>query len=256
MGVMPDVVVVVPCFNEAERLRLEAFRESLAAEPALSYVLVNDGSADRTRAVLDGFAAERPERVRVLHLERNAGKAEAVRQGVLAAAASGARLVGYWDADLATPLTAIPQFVAAFADPDVALVLGSRVPLLGRRIRRTPRRHYIGRVFATAASYLLDLAVYDTQCGAKLMRATPALLQVFARPFELRWYFDVELLARLMGMQARGEIDVARQCVELPLEVWEDTSGSKVGLRQVPQILGELIRLRGIVAAERSGGCR
>jgi hypothetical protein len=91
------------------------------------------------------------------------------------------------------------------------LVLGSRVPLLGRRIRRTPRRHYIGRVFATAASYLLDLAVYDTQCGAKLMRATPALLQVFARPFELRWYFDVELLARLMGMQARGEIDVTRR---------------------------------------------
>ena len=79
---------------------------------------------------------------------------------------------------------------------------------------------------------------------------------LFSRPFRLRWCFDVEVLARLMGMQARGEIDVARQCVELPLEVWEDTSGSKLGLRQVPQILGELIRLRGIVAAERSGGCR
>ncbi len=248
---MPDVVVVIPCYNEAARLHLPAFRASLAHEPALSYVLVNDGSTDGTRAMLDGFAAEHPERVRALHLECNSGKAEAVRRGVLAAGADGARLVGYWDADLATPLDAIPQFVAAFANPDVMMVLGSRVQLLGKRIRRTPRRHYLGRVFATAASRILDLAVYDTQCGAKLLRATPAMLQLFERPFQLRWCFDVELLARLLGLQAHGQVDVPRQCLELPLDSWEDASGSKLGLRQVPQVVSELLRLRAIVAAER-----
>jgi dolichyl-phosphate beta-glucosyltransferase len=251
MGAMPDVVVVVPCYNEAARLRLPAFRASLAQEPALSYVLVNDGSTDGTRAMLDGFAAEDPARVRVVHLERNAGKAEAVRRGVLHAGELGARLIGYWDADLATPLTAIPQFVAVLADPGIMLVLGSRVQLLGRRIRRTPSRHYIGRVFATAASALLGLAVYDTQCGAKLLRATPDMLALFARPFQLRWCFDVELLARVQGLEARGVIDVERQCVELPLQSWEDASGSKLGLRQVPKVLGELLRLRRIVAEER-----
>jgi hypothetical protein len=145
----------------------------------------------------------------------------------------------------------VPEFVRVLADPDVQMVMGSRVALLGRRIRRKPSRHYIGRVFATAVSILLGLAVYDTQCGAKLMRATPLMLQLFQRPFQLRWCFDVELLARVLGMQARGEIDVARQCVELPLASWEDRSGSKLGLRQVPQVIAELVRLRAIVAEER-----
>ena len=248
---MPDVVIVVPCYNEAARLDLPAFRAALAQQPALSFVFVNDGSTDDTQALLDGFAAEHPTRVVVAVLAQNGGKAEAVRHGILHAGAAGARLVGYWDADLATPLTAVPEFVRVLADPDVQLVLGSRVQLLGRDIRRRPARHYIGRVFATAASLLLGLAVYDTQCGAKLMRATPLMLQAFQRPFRVRWCFDVELLARVLGMQARGEIDVERQCVELPLAAWEDRSGSKLGLRQVPQIVAELVRLRAIVAAER-----
>jgi glycosyltransferase involved in cell wall biosynthesis len=249
---MPDVVVVVPCFNEAARLELGAFRDALARQPALSLVFVNDGSTDGTRALLEGFAAEQPARVVALSLEHNGGKAEAVRRGVLHAGAAGARLVGYWDADLATPLTAVPDFVRVLdGDPEAQLVLGSRVQLLGRSIRRRPQRHYIGRVFATAASLLLRLAVYDTQCGAKLLRATPRMLQPFERPFETRWCFDVELLARVLGMQARGEIDVERQCVELPLMTWEDRSGSKLGLRQVPQVFQELVRLRAIVAEER-----
>lgn len=248
---MPDVVIVVPCYNEAARLDLTAFRAALAQQPALSFVFVNDGSTDGTQSLLAAFAAEHPARVAVSALERNGGKAEAVRRGVLQAGAAGARFVGYWDADLATPLTAVPEFVRVLADPDVQLVLGSRVALLGRRIRRKMSRHYIGRVFATAASILLGLVVYDTQCGAKLMRATPPMLQLFQRPFQLRWCFDVELLARVLGMQARGEIDVARQCVELPLVAWEDRSGSKLGLRQVPQIVAELVRLRAIVAEER-----
>lgn len=250
---MPDVVVVVPCYDEAARFDPPAFRQSLVRDPTLAYVLVNDGSTDGTGRMLDGFAAEHPARVRVLHLERNVGKAEAVRRGVLAAAEERPRLVGYWDADLATPLEAIPDFVARFADPAVQVVLGSRVQLLGRRVRRSARRHYLGRVFATAVSLLLDLAVYDTQCGAKLLRATPAMLALFARPFELRWCFDVELLARLLGLEARGELDVARQCVELPLAAWEDAPGSKIGLRRVPTIAAELLRLRRIVAAERRG---
>lgn len=248
---MPDVVVVVPCYDEAARLNLAAFRDALAQQPSLAFVMVDDGSRDDTRAVLEGFAAESPSRVTALLLAQNGGKAEAVRRGVLHAAERGARLVGYWDADLATPLSAIPGFVRVLANPEIVLVLGSRVQLLGRSIRRRPTRHYIGRVFATAASGLLDLTVYDTQCGAKLMRATPLMLGAFQRPFQLRWCFDVELLARLLGMHARGEIDVLRQCVELPLDAWEDKAGSKIGVRQAMHVLGELVRLRAIVAEAR-----
>ena len=130
MGAMPDVVVVVPCFNEAERLRLEAFRESLAAEPALSYVLVNDGSADRTRAVLDGFAAERPERVRALHLERNCRESRGGSPWHPRRCDPGLRadwLLGRRPGDPADRDSG--DGVAAFANSGVGMVIGSRVPL-------------------------------------------------------------------------------------------------------------------------------
>lgn len=247
---MQSVVIVVPCYNEADRLDLSAFRDSVAREPQLTYLFVDDGSTDRTADMLTAFAAERPDRIQLLRLESNCGKAEAVRRGILSAADS-ADLIGYWDADLATPLAAIPSFVNAFADPAIALVMGSRVQLLGKNVQRKAARHYIGRVFATAVSQLLDLRVYDTQCGAKVLRATPQMRQAFARPFQLRWCFDVELLARLLGLQARGEFDVERQCLELPLQTWRDVGGSKLGPRQFPHILGELLQLRTIVADER-----
>src|SRR6185295_18030478 len=114
--------------------------------------------------------------------------------------------------------------------------------------------HYIGLLFATVVSQLLDLRVYDTQCGAKLLRATPQMLAVFSRPFQLRWCFDVELLARLLGLQERSEFDVYRQCVELPLQSWRDVGGSKLGPGQFPKIARELLRLRRIVADERAAG--
>src|SRR5262249_9736040 len=106
--------------------------------------------------------------------------------------------------------------------------LGSRVKLLGRSIERHAWRHYLGRVFATLVSEMLHLAVYDTQCGAKLFRSTPNLRRVLARPFSTTWLFDVEILARLIGESSEGTAAVARYLYELPLDEWRDVPGSKL----------------------------
>lgn len=223
----PKVVIVVPCYNEARRLRTSDFLDFLDLHP-VDFLFVNDGSKDNTAEVLAKLRALRPDRIDVLDDGTNRGKAEAVRNGVLRAIANGCELVGFWDADLATPLDAIPDFVAILAArPDIDMVFGSRVKLLGRRVERRASRHYLGRIFATVVSTILRLPIYDTQCGAKLFRIGPDTRNLFDQPFCSRWVFDVELIARFIRKTGCPDT-AARRIYELPLQVWEDVAGSKV----------------------------
>ncbi len=238
--------IVVPCYNEAERLDSAAFLQFVHRSPDSRFLFVDDGSHDATPAVLARLCAAAPDQLSWIRLDRNHGKAEAVRRGVLHAARAGATCIGYWDADLATPLTAISSFEAVLdARPEVLLVMGARVQLLGRRIRRQPARHYLGRMFATAASVTLGLPVYDTQCGAKLFRATPELIGVFEKPFLTKWIFDVEILARLVRLARGSRVRPAAEVVyELPLVEWCDVYGSKVGATDFVTAFADLVRIR------------
>jgi glycosyltransferase involved in cell wall biosynthesis len=223
-------IVVVPCYNEARRLDLVAFSEFLDDSADVTLLFVDDGSADDTPLVLERLRQQYPQQVCTLRLGSNVGKGEAVRRGVLLALRRRPAMVGYWDADLATPLDAIERFRTVLQQrPELMLVMGSRVALLGRQIRRRWRRHVLGRAFATAASLALGLAVYDTQCGAKLLRVTPATAELFRRPFRTRWIFDVELLARMVSMTgvAAGP-HVSERVYEYPLEKWQDVRGSRL----------------------------
>lgn len=222
--------LVVPCYIEAARLAPAAFLDVLDRRPWLSLLFVDDGSHDSTGAVLESIRAACPAQVQARRLETNSGKAEAVRVGILAAAHASPDYVGFWDADLSTPLEAIDDFVAlARRRPQVDLILGSRVLLMGRDIRRGDARHYVSRVFATAASHALDLPVYDTQCGAKLFRASPDVLSVFASPFHSRWVFDVEILERYLALPvADGGPPRRDRIYELTLAEWHEVRGSKL----------------------------
>jgi glycosyltransferase involved in cell wall biosynthesis len=239
------VALVVPCFNEAHRLDTEAFRSFSSDRPWLRFLFVDDGSQDSTPQLLDALVRHSPERFELLRLPGNRGKAEAVRSGIERALAAGTPCVGFWDADLATPLVELDGMRSAMAArPSLELVLGSRVQLLGHRIERHVWRHYFGRFAATFVSQLLTLRVYDTQCGAKLFRATPAIHDVFSRPFVTRWEFDVEILARwLVYQRAQGELDLDERLLEIPLAVWEDVAGSSMSPRDFLRAPLDLARL-------------
>lgn len=244
MGIVQKAIIVVPCYNEAARLHTAKFADFVAANPDVHFLFVDDGSKDDTLRVLNELAQTKPESLRVLALEQNSGKAEAVRRGVLGAFDDGADVVGYWDADLATPLEYIRSFVDVLTKTDAVLVFGSRVRLLGRRVERQATRHYIGRGFATLAGLALRLPIYDTQCGAKVFRASPSIRALFEQPFELGWTFDVELFSRLLKLaRSTGTIDPVRQFVEFPLEEWRDAPGSKLRAAHFPRIALELAKL-------------
>jgi len=234
------VVVVVPCFNEAARLDVQAFERFMASAPGVRLLFVDDGSTDETARVLERLVERAPRAASMLSLARNSGKGEAVRQGLLRAFDEGAAYSGYWDADLATPLHDIPLFHSLLEErPGLDMVMGARVLLMGRDIERKAWRHYLGRVFATAVSMKLGFAVYDTQCGAKLFRVNDRVRRAFAEPFVSRWIFDVEVLARL----TEGAEDPDALVNSVPLQSWRDVAGTKLSWRDFVQAAVDLARM-------------
>lgn len=236
--------LVVPCYNEAGRLPEAAFLEAARQRSDIQFLFVNDGSTDETAGMLARLCASANGNgnLAALHLPRNGGKAAAVRSGVLAALERRPEFVGFWDADLATPLAALQDFIDVLdANPQIDIVMGARVKLLGHHVERYRFRHYSGRLFATAASIALRLAVYDTQCGAKIFRVTPGIREAFAVPFRSRWVFDIELLSRYIAIS--GRTAASNGIYELPLATWIDVPGSKVKAWHGVQALWDIARI-------------
>lgn len=217
--------IVVPVYNEKNRLDLVRFQSFADKHPGIEFLFVDDGSSDHSAEHIESFLGARTSSSRLVRQSPNQGKGAAIRLGVLTALQGTPDYIGYWDADLATPLESIPEFLTLFTEKeDAYLVMGSRVKLLGRDIERQTWRHYLGRVFATCASLVLKLPVYDTQCGAKIFKVQEQTQRVFQNPFLSRWLFDVELLARFLCEGKRS----AKGIYELPLQRWHDIKGSKV----------------------------
>ena len=236
--------LVIPSYNEEKRFPAAAFAAALAELPDLSLLFVDDGSRDGTAKMLQGFCAEHAGRTEVLLLERNGGKAEAVRQGMLHAVRQNGVFdyYGYFDADLAIPLNEAFLFFAFLQERRPVYILSGRVKLLGTtRIDRYLYRHLLGRIFATFVSWTIDLAVYDTQCGAKLVRADMADT-LFQRPFRSRWLFDIELLYRCIAIFGRAHVE--EHVAEVPLRRLHDPGGSSVSLLHALRMPFELWRIR------------
>lgn len=249
---MQKTAIIIPCYNEAGRLQAREFIRAAAANPFLHFLFVNDGSTDETPGILSSLCADNPRQLHHLDLGRNMGKAEAVRRGFIAAFDRNYVNIGFWDADLSTPLSALTDMCVPLDEEGKTAVVGARVRLLGRTIDRRPLRHYLGRVFATFASLALGLQIYDTQCGAKIFRNTEDLKEVFGSPFQSRWIFDVEILGRFLLIEKRtGTPSLAKNCVEHPLLEWRDVPGSKIRKMDFLHSFIDLVR---IAISLRRGG--
>jgi glycosyltransferase involved in cell wall biosynthesis len=235
-----QAAIVIPFYNEERRFDRSRLEE-LASDPAVELVLVDDGSRDRTAALLGELADAAEGKVHVLLLERNRGKGEAVRRGLRCAIERGSRTVGFTDADFSTRPAELLELLAELESrADLDVLIASRVAMVGRKVERRALRHYLGRVFATVAANILRTPFYDTQCGAKLFRATPMLDSALAQPFVSRWAFDVELLGRLLiGTQDVPPVPLDRMR-EVPLEEWVDAGGSKVTSAAMVKTLADL----------------
>jgi dolichyl-phosphate beta-glucosyltransferase len=229
--------IVVPCFNEEKRLALSDFK-NFSQRTQIGFILVNDGSTDNTLKILNenlnSFS-----NFKILNLEQNVGKAEAIRLGMKSIIDSPElEYVGFWDADLATPLIEIEKMLNYFQeDSRLTLVMGSRIKRMGSHISRTHSRHILGRVFATTVSFMLSLPVYDTQCGAKIFKSD-RIRDIFNERFISKWIFDVEIIFRIKKISNPIE-----SILEHPLSQWADIEGTKLKLSHLIRVPLHLVKI-------------
>ena len=225
-GIQHDrTTIVIPCYNEANRLHLELFLNFARNFPKISFVFIDDGSKDLTINLLCGAMAALPNQIDVLMMRRNAGKAEAVRHGMKFAANRGDKYVAFLDADLATPLNAINDFISVADRLDnIDVVFGSRAGGLGRRVYRDLHRKMISLICASMGRLATGLALKDTQCGAKLFRNTPHLRTCLESPFTAGWLFDVELFLRISNPNKKDR----KNFFEYPVLEWTEIPGSNI----------------------------
>ena len=223
---MQKICIIIPCFNEADRLPQEMLDSFLQKSSIFSFLLVNDGSTDDTLDMLHKIAHRNEGKVMVLHFEKNEGKAEAVRKAMLSLSKSPFDYVGFLDADFSAPPAEL-EHILSFCNGTLtkSFIAASRIKRLGANITRNIFRHYAGRVFATFASFVLTLPVYDSQCGLKIIKHD-LIKTLFERPFITKWLFDLEILLRLRNHL--GYEQTIKETIEVPLVEWQGKKGSKI----------------------------
>ncbi|MEM8926911.1 MAG: glycosyltransferase [Bacteroidota bacterium] len=241
MDMIFELVIVIPTYNEAKRLSPKKYFNFLKQHEDVMLCFVNDGSVDKTDAVLRHIQQAGQKNVTILEHSKNKGKAAAVLSGFLYGAAKiPHKKIAYLDADLSTSLEecyALSQNI----NEQTVFVFGSRIRKLDNFIRRKPYRFYIGRVMATMISRQLNLYVYDTQCGCKIFSHQLAQ-KVMAEKFVSTWLFDVEIFHRIQNLY--GKRRLVGFSKEVPLHSWIDKDQSKVSFSYFFKMWSELVIIR------------
>lgn len=237
--------IVIPCFNEAQRIPLCQFKSFLLKTPISRAIItfINDGSTDDTLHKLLELKRIFPNRIEIISYSENQGKAIAVRLGILKALSSNekqSKLISYLDADLAVSLEECYNMTAYFnKNPNLICCFSSRITQANNIIKKKISRHIIGRIIANITRYILKTSIHDTQCGCKLF-TSKAAKQIFKQPFVSSWVFDIEIFARIIKSFPKEYKNVI---LEIPVKKWINHNESKVPISYGFKIIPELYQI-------------
>ena len=235
------VGVVIPCYNEEKRLASKAFINFITKNSGYRLCFVNDGSTDRTAEILINLRKGREDYITVYTSKKNAGKAEAVRKGMLHMAKQlDLDYIGFLDADLSTGLNDFDHLVSVIENSKYKVVSGSRITRMGAKIEKESSRRFISLSINFLIRKILSLDFKDTQCGAKIFHKD--VIQVsFGDKFITKWIFDVEIFRRItlhFGLNKAKKL-----FYEQPLKRWIHASGSKLSAKDSIKIIGQLFKV-------------
>jgi dolichyl-phosphate beta-glucosyltransferase len=243
----PYLSIVIPAYNEERRLpptlhRLLAYIPTLGK--SFEIIISDDGSKDRTAAVVTELQQQHPEIV-LLSDGVNRGRTLAMRRGIEAAKGE---LILETDSDGSVADDAIGRCVAAFeADPSLGCVFGSRELPDSHIVKwQPPMRVFLGYGFLYLTRVVLWMwNITDFALGFKMFRRSAAR-DIFAHQYERHIVAEAEII---YIAKARGH-----KFIEIPV-TWTDDADSRIQpMREVFRSLAGLarIKLRAFTGAYRS----
>lgn len=244
------VGVVIPCYNEEERLLSKEFIDYIDENSGYHLCFVNDGSKDKTLEVLHNLQKGREDFITVYDCEKNGGKAEAVRLGMLhMAQKEDLDYIGFLDADLSTDLADFDDLVKTIQTSGFKIVIGSRISRMGANITKESARKIISMTINFIIRKILKMDFKDTQCGAKIF-SKDVINIVFGEKFVTQWIFDVEIFKRMsihFGLKRAKEL-----LCEQPLKRWIHADGSKLSMKDSIKIVMQLGQIAWVYRNKKS----
>lgn len=230
--------IIIPCYNEEKRLNVKAFIDFIKSKENYHICFVNDGSKDNTLEVLNTIKEEEPEKVSVIDMKKNGGKASAVRAGSrYLFNKEDIEFIGFIDADLSTDFNDFENLVNTLSNNDnLTFVYGSRGSG-NDKIERNIFRKFFSRVVKSLVYLILGLPIEDTQCGAKVFRKK-IIPVAYNKEFMSKWLFDVEIFIRLK--KHYGSKEIMSKIKEQQLTKWIHMDDSKLGIKdslEIPYVL-------------------
>jgi CheY-like chemotaxis protein len=230
--------IVIPCYNEEERLLGAEFKEFVHKNLGYHLCFVNDGSKDNTLGVLEELRKGNEDRISIYNCEKNGGKAEAVRLGMLHLAKQNQyNFIGFLDADLSTNFDDFKVLANEISNSTFQIVSGSRMTRMGADIAKESARAIISKTVNFIIRQTLGMNFKDTQCGAKIM-TKEIVEKTFQKKFLTKWLFDVEIFMRMKKVYGT---QVAQTLIcEKPLNRWVHMDGSKLSFKDSFKIMGQI----------------
>lgn len=211
--------IIVPAHNEENRIGkmldayLPYFTELYGRQ--VEFLVIINGSTDRTEEIVRHYRTNYP-CLNIIVEPNPIGKGGAIMLGF--AKAKG-RLVGYVDADGATPPRAF-QDLAEHIGADDAIIASRWIKGAHVHSRQPLARRIASRIFNFLVNTMFGVHLHDTQCGAKLLRKRAADT-ILPRLGLTRWAFDVDLIYQLRR--------AGYSITERPT-TWSDVTGSKLNV--------------------------
>jgi|TARA_B110000858_G_C17674399_1_gene413444 dolichyl-phosphate beta-glucosyltransferase len=239
---MSKTAIIIPCYNESRRLDIKSYHQFLKENQDIDIYFLDDGSTDKTFFLIKDLNKEFTNCFSFSN-KINLGKANITRLGIQKALnEKNYDYIGFFDADLATPLNEIFRFIRIFEkNKNLILVMGCRILRSGANIERNSYRHYFSRILVTIINLYLNIKFYDTQAGAKIFKAS-YVKNLFLDSFLSNWLFDIEIILRIK--EQNPSLNIYKGIYELPLNSWVEKKGSKIKIIDILTIPFNLIKIK------------